>query len=310
MSQRLLHSESGFIRSLQISSNNLFAFVEGGLDRSFYDRILHHSLSDKNVRYEVRAAQELPSATGGKMSTLSFFKSLRKRGNLAGVNFEKKFSYVFFLDKDIDDLSRKKIRSQHVIYTDTYDLEGHLFKCGDLSRAIADACGITFGQASAFIGNQSKWIDAVVENWKEWTILCIISQLKSINSGCTFDRASAINPDLIQATDINSLDEFKEILQQRLVLSKKDFEKLYSNLDRRISSSISSGDSLRYFKGKWLKLLTQKHVSASLTIAGATLNGVGEKVTTSLLAQVGVLHGCKCCTPYRENLEPIIRHVI
>jgi hypothetical protein len=302
---RLVHSENGFLRSLEISANNFFMFVEGGLDRSFCDRLLRLQFNQSTVRHQVIAAKELPESTGGKPTLIKLFKQLRSKGKLVSNAFGKKFVCLFFFDKDIDDLRRRKFRSDHCVYTSTYDLEGHLFSCGDLYRAIADACGITFVQASSLISDQTIWIRDCVSRWKDWITLCVISQLRSTNIGCTYDRNSAINPNLVSQTDLASLKEYQIKLQASLNLDAESFKRLYEIYEKKVQKSIADGRPLLLFKGKWLKTLIEIDLRSRNQVADANLNSAGDRVVSTLVAQVGNHELCVCC----ESFLPQIKRV-
>jgi hypothetical protein len=303
---RLRHSQAGQIRAFQISEDKFFAYVEGGLDRSFYDRILESLFQGRNIGFKVIAAKELPSQTGGKPSLLKYFKFLRREGKLHGEAFGKKFVCAFFADKDIDDLSRKMLRSPHIIYTPTYDLEGHLLSCGDLIRAVADASGITRDQAQILLGSQSNFLADFAAKWKEWTTLCIISQLNSVNSGSTYDRVSAVNPNFIDSTDEVALTTFKLSLRAKLGLSESEFQTLFDKYERLVIREIELGRPLRYFKGKWFIVGLQNHAMARLLVPDASINSLGEKVMTALVSQVAINFAtCRCSSTFSEFLKPL-----
>ena len=187
---RLTHSSGGFVRSLQLSSARVFAFVEGRLDRSFFDRVLSQVCNPTAIAYRVFAMKELPGGTGGKSALISTFRRFRQSGLLACTAFGKSMICIFFADKDSDDFTRKQLRSPHLLYSPTYDLEGHLFSCGDLTRALADACGITTDQARLLVPDASAWLHSAATHWKDWIALCLVSQARAVNCGCTYDRTS------------------------------------------------------------------------------------------------------------------------
>ncbi|NRR29857.1 DUF4435 domain-containing protein [Oxalobacteraceae bacterium] len=293
-----------------MSKQDIFVFVEGGLDRSFYDRLLHNEISRKNISYEIRAAKELPGETGGKSTLLSFFQSLKNLGKLTDESLGKKFSCIFFLDKDIDDFSRKKIKSPHVIYTSTYDLEGHLISCGDLILAIADSCGITRIQATKLIGNQNDFLKNSILNWQDWVTLCMISQVESINIGCTYERGSAINEDGVSDVDHVKLNKFKISLALKLALSEDDFENLYLQYRNRLTREISKGNFLRFFKGKWFGFILQQHMNKHLKIPDANQNSIGDKVMVALLGQVASKSPCCCCEPFCQAIDKVTENFL
>lgn len=302
---RLVHSENGFIRSLEISTINFFAFVEGGLDRAFYDRLLELNFDGKNIKHEVIAAKELPGETGGKIRLLALFKQLRSKSKLASNSFGKRFACVFFFDKDVDDLKRTKIRSNHCIYTEGYDLEGHLFTCGDLHRAIADACGITKSQANSLIGDQSIWLQSCVARWKEWVTLCLMQRVEGVNCGCTYERVSDLNANLINPTDLNKLVYYQNKLQILLNLNSTNFKKLYKRYEDKITQSIINNKPLSFFKGKWLRTLIELDLGSRNQIPNMSLNGAGERVVSTLVSQVGNHVSCRCCGIFSPKILKI-----
>src|ERR1035437_1610354 len=102
---RLVHSDvKAYLRYIQTSRHQLFAFVEGPSDRFFYDRICAVASSGSGVTYQIVTAAELPGGTGGKPGLLNFHSELATRKKLFH-NFKGKFiGAIFFFDKDVDDL--------------------------------------------------------------------------------------------------------------------------------------------------------------------------------------------------------------
>lgn len=303
---RIVHSQGGFIRSLQMSSIKVFAFVEGRLDRSYFDRLLPSAISVLGVKHRVIAVKELPAGTGGKPALLATFRDFRKRGLLRISAFGKTMVCVFFADKDADDFCRSQLRSPHLIYSSTYDLEAHLYTCADIHRALADACGLTVEQATILMPDPKAWLLNAAQAWREWIALCLISQQKKENCGCTYDRPSQVNPDPFSPPNRLQVEEFKTRLSHRLALNRSEFDKLFSTAIRRVDFSIASGEPLRYFKGKWLSHLIQRHLESQPRPPDANFNGVGERLCSTLVAQVAQRVQCACCTPYIARLNSVI----
>lgn len=306
---RLTHSSGGFARSLQMSSARFFAFVEGGLDRPFFDRLIAGVCGPHSVRHQVIAVREIPGSAGGKIALISLFREFRSGGKLLTTAFGKSMVCAFFADKDTDDFSRTQLRSDHLFYTSTYDLEAHLFSCGDLQRAVADSCGITLQQAKTLIPSQNGWLVDVATNWKDWTVLCLISQTRRVNCGCTYDRASAVNINPLGQPDAIALESFKGKLATSLGISRNDFDKLFVRVERRVTAALRGGHPLRYFKGKWLLHVLQRHLEASQRPVDAVVNSAGEKVITALLSQVANHAGCQCCAPFAPGLGALAARV-
>lgn len=304
---RLTHSLGGFIRAIQMSSAQLFAFAEGRLDRSFFDRLLARNCGDAKIKFQVFASKELPGDTGGKPRLLSAFKQFRSRGLLKCTAFDKRMACIFFADKDADDYLRTRLRSSHLVYSPTYDLEGHLHACADMHRALADSCGITLEQARNLLGDSQTWLDNAASSWRDWIALCLISQQHKVNCGCTFDRASPINTrPPFSGPDTTLLNQFKDSLAAGIGITRDAFDKLYSRTLKSVDASLHAGQPMRYFKGKWLHHLMRQFISSANRPADMNANAVGEQLNTALVAQVGERSMCRCCSVYVSALDPIL----
>jgi hypothetical protein len=303
---RLTHSAGGFLRSLQISSTQVFAFVEGRLDRPFFDRLLSQICSISVTEYKIFAMKELPSETGGKASLITMFQDFRKRGLLVHTAFGKSMVCLFLADKDCDDFTGKRLRSSHLVYSPTYDLEGHLFSCGNLTMALSDACGITTEQAKSLVPNAAVWLQTIAVNWKEWTALCMISQARGINTGCTFDRISQVNPNPLSTSDSAKVLAYKAELSAALAINQQELDSEFKAAVRRIERSIQIGNPMRYFKGKWLSHIIQRHLESKPRIPDANISGAGERLNISLVSQVAVHANCSCCSVYTKQIHAVL----
>ena len=250
---------------MQISRVQVFAFVEGGLDRPFAERMLKLFVKT-DIEVRVVAIRETPTATGGKLALLKHFRQLKRKGHLLATAWGKPFVSLFFLDKDADDVLKRKIKSKHVAYTSAYDLEGSLFACGNLSHALANTCLITREQSQAMIGDISQLLHDVSNCWSDWITLCLISQFKKKNVGCTFDRTSAVNTDPLLPPDATLLRQWKKSLQVGLGITVAEFDKLYQRFNRSVLHSISSGNPLRFLRESGLTLFFKKHLNRPLKL--------------------------------------------
>lgn len=302
---RLIHTASGKLRTMQISTAQVFAFVEGGLDRPFVERLLRLFARD-DTRVRVVAIKETSGGTGGKPALLGHFRRLKRKGHLLQTAWGKPFVSLFFVDKDADDVLRKLVRSPHVAYTPTYDLEGSLIACGDLTGALASTCLVTREQAEALIGDTNHLMSDLSMNWSDWITLCLVSQFKKKNLGCTFDRVSVINTDPLKPPDQTLLQQWKTKTRTGLAMSQNDFNRLYLRFKRVVNGSIKSGEPLRYFKGKWLNYALQKRLETQPRIPDANMNAVAERALSVLVSHVALHPNCLCCRHY----EPIIRDAL
>ena len=125
---------------MQLSTNNLFVFVEGWSDRYFYDTLAESRCTPVGLSHRVSTAQEISTRSVGKSGLLEFFEYLRRRGRLLSELQGKKTAIMFCFDKDVDDFRRVTKRSLHVFYTEHYDIENHLCIHGNILSAAAGRC--------------------------------------------------------------------------------------------------------------------------------------------------------------------------
>jgi len=282
---------------MQISSAQIFAFVEGGLDRPFAERVLNLFVASP-TKIRVVAIKETPGGTGGKPALLDHFRRLRRKGHLLATAWGKPFVSLFFLDKDADDALGKLIRSPHVAYTTNYDLESSLVSCGNLTQAVSDACHVTTAQAEGLLGNATELLHELSRNWADWITLCLISQYKKQNFGCTFDRISAININPLAPPDANELSIWKGKIRTQLGMTDGEFNKLYARFRRLVDTAAAEGHPLKYFKGKWLKHVLQRRVESQPRIPDASIGGLADRILSVLVSHVANSPNCQCCQHY------------
>lgn len=306
---RLTYSYGGFLRSMQMSSNKIFIFVEGGLDRAFMDRISARVCRPQDVGYRIYSSKELPGETGGKRVLVDFFEELSGGYHLACDAFDKKMYSLFLIDKDADDFSQRAIESPHVIYTKTYDLEGHLISCGEINRALSDAGDITIEQSNFLIPDPDALIVEFVKDWKYWIALCLISYANQIKCVCTFDKCSQINQGVFSGVDLDKLECHKNDLAERMGVEREVFDLQFGEVLAEVEDSISSGNPLRYFKGKWFHHLIQLYLESRPKIPDTNFNGIGEKILIAIKGQVDMLTSCRCSRYFEEPFEQALDFV-
>lgn len=303
---RLVHTEQGAARSMQISEAVVFAFVEGGLDRPFVDKILNHILNTDSAKHRVQAIKEITNGTGGKPALIAKFREFSEKNLLKKTAWKKTTISIFFLDKDADDYLNKKIESPHVIYTKSYDLEGDLFQAGDLTLAIADTCLLTHEQAKTVIQDKDSWLKSIALNWVDWITLCILSQKESIAIGCTYDRISDINTKESNKLDVDKLAAYQEKMALELNIPKEDFMQKYGVARQAVINSINNGEPLRFLKGKWLKSAIQEQASKPPRIPDSSTQGIGDRILSVLLGHVAQTMHCTCANRYSVFLKNLL----
>jgi hypothetical protein len=101
---------------------------------------------------------------------------------------------LFFVDKDIDDILRTKVRSEHVVYSKGYELENDLFAAGDLETAAASPRRLTARwHGPPLSPNTSDWRCAATEHWAAWVTMCLFGALLRSRAAATYRLASTIH---------------------------------------------------------------------------------------------------------------------
>jgi hypothetical protein len=161
-------------------------------------------------------------------------------------------------------------------------------------------------QAANAVPDQQGWLMSVAVHWKAWVTLCLISHVRRVNCGCTYDRPSAVNPHPIAAPDDAALESFKQRLTATLGIARADFDKLYRATELKVNAALKAGQPLRYFKGKWLLHVVQRHLESIPRVPDAAIQSAGDKVSAALIAQVGAHPGCRCCAPFQPGVGHLI----
>lgn len=251
---KLRYSKQGYRRRMQMSKSRLFVFVEGSSDRYVYSKIVDYECLSANISYEVVSAEELPKAAGGKQALLQFFDYLRRSSSLIDNFSGKKTASIFFLDKDVEDLSRRLRRSQHIVYTETYEIENYLFIYGDIVEAAASTAGLDIGSMRSGIGDAAEWRSRAAEQWKEWVAICLYSQTRlryNLGFRCYRKSKSEINEKAYGDIDRAKQQTFLGKLQESSGLSSVDFQCSFNRLRKKVNQIFSNENYDKIFKGKW-----------------------------------------------------------
>lgn len=282
---RLRYSQNGGVRALQISTAKIFVFVEGALDRACADKLLRAISRGVDGNYQVRSIKEY-SGTGGKTEVLKLFKHMRSKAMLDSDRLGKRCYLIFLLDKDADDLTRRIISSRHIVYTTTYDLEGQLFLAGEVHDALAAACFVTRADAVSLLPDKDNFTKSLARTWGEWVALCLLSTRLKVNCGCTFDRLSAVNEPFFNSSDPAKVSDFINEIANRRNLTATQALGRFRRVRKHHADSIESGHPFRYFKGKWLGCVLEKHVRTKNGIVDGNFNGVFDRVLAAVLGQI------------------------
>lgn len=236
-----------------MSRARLHVFVEGReLDGYVYGKVLQHECP-RPFEYTLKRADEVPgSGGGGKKELKKLHDWLRRQGALVSNFKGHRFACVVMLDKDIDDILRTKKRSSHVIYTPTYDLEGHVYLHGNLRDAIAASCSLDAARVSVSdYGDARRWALSAAGKWKDWVYLCVATQVLDSRGVCNFGVPSRVNNGFTGAADRSAVVAHEA---QVIAKSRCDPSKVASrqaSVQRMVDSRFATGRAPEAFKGKW-----------------------------------------------------------
>jgi hypothetical protein len=249
--QRLHHSYAGYLRSMQMSSTDLFVFVEGKqADSYFYGRILA-SIPGLRVHHEIRHARELPGTTGGKKALLSFFDYVRKRRELFSSFKGLNTTCIFCLDKDVDDIRRTKKRSLHVVYTEHYDVQNYIFLHGDLLTGAASAASVDPEILRSELSDSRGWCLRVAMQWREWISWCLCMLERKISGEANYRVVSSVQTRWCGPTDVVKYAALISKVATNRGIDEPVLKRSLEATARRVDRFVAAGQHHRIFKGKW-----------------------------------------------------------
>jgi hypothetical protein len=208
---------------------------------------------------------------------------------------------VFFLDKDIDDIEKRQKRSPHMVYTPTYDIEGLIFRYGDVIDASAAALSLP-RSATAYIGSAGAWCDAASRSWAEWTALCLCS--RSLRLGhANFGSTSRVNEPLHFPTDPMRVGAVLQELATAAGLSVATVKRRYKRRLARVQALATAGNIEAVFKGKWYADILCSELRARIPSARAR-DGLARAVYASLMSRLD--YGARWSAPFRDSVSALM----
>lgn len=254
---RLRHTPRGFRRYMQVSNHQLFTFIEGKEgDGYFYGRLCESVCSGSGHSYEQVVASQLPGAsTGGKRVLLTFFRYLRRAHFLVNDLQGKRTSVAFFLDKDIDDLERSRLRSRHVIYTEYYEVENYFYKHGDLANAAAAVASVDKRSLETGLGDLEVWRRSRAGLWSDWVVACVFCKTRGIRNQSNYRLTSRLNSPALSPTDAAKLATTIANIEADSGLLHDKFLTAYRRTTELVARLYASGNHDLVFRGKWYGVL-------------------------------------------------------
>lgn len=270
---RLAHSYPGYLRAMQMSSVQLFVFVEGRrLDPFFYGSICRTVPAVASC-YEIRHAAHLSGDGGGKAVLLEFFAYLRSKGQLIGSFKGKKTAAVFFLDKDLDDVRRTRKRSVHVVYTEYYDVQNHVFEHGDLVRGAAAAASADPQVLEPALRDSCSWCRRSALRWREWIALCLCTSEMGIACQANYRVTSRVQTRPSGPVDAGTHAQVVREAAGKAGVSALEFQQCLESRSRRVDRILREDRHHYVFKGKWFASILADELEELM--AGRPLDAVG-----------------------------------
>lgn len=302
--KRLTYSPRGHIRSIQLSRAGLHVFVEGrNVDCYIYGKILAHECGT-SFEHKITRADQLPNATAGGKSVLrEFFRSIRRAGALAGEFKGHKFSCLFFLDKDVEDLLGTRLRSKHVFSTPTYDVEGSIFLEAPIAEVVAAACSLDPAHVTSKL-NVTNWVETATANWREWVILCVTATFARCHGVANYASPSQVNPSPSSAPQTALVAAYESRLRASSPLNLTEFNKAFARAQRTVTRAYEGRNALSLFKGKWLAFILDDQVKLAFPVEHSRTKDFKSRVTGHV-AQAADPNGA-WCAPMRARVRMLV----
>lgn len=278
-------SSAGFRRRIQMSTAQLFAFVEGRSDRYVYGKLLDETCGGVGIRFFIFTAEEV-AESGGKRALLGLFDYLRKKDSLIDRSFgtASKVS-MFFLDKDVDDYRRTKKRSRHVVYTELYEIENYYFVYGDLAEAAAAAAGLDTSTVRAALPSYEDWRRRAARHWRKWVLLCLYARTRTPRGQISrfYNRpVSPLHEAAYAECDEHRYQEYVEQLRAASFLDGPGFAQSMRRLEIKLARLYEEGAHDRVFKGKWYIPFLVEDVRRIASDRSVKTSGLHDRLTTAL----------------------------
>lgn len=275
-SNRPTHSNlASFLRSLQMSNKRLFVFVEGtDNDPFFYGSLCSVALSGTNILYVVMNSKNIPECSAGKKGLIDLFNYLNSKSSLFSNHKGKKTGILFFLDKDIDDLTDVHIDSDHVVYTYYYEVENHIIEHGDLRHGCAVAASIDPQELAKCIGDTKEWLKNTAYSWIDWVNFCVFSKMAKLdNCPLNYNRPSQFNNQSLGTVNQAEYQRCLAIIKSESGLSDSEFLIEFKRISQIVKNLYEKGEYGKVFKGKWYKYFLNEHIRQLAKTTSGNVDG-------------------------------------
>lgn len=274
----------GYLRRIQMSRHQVFVFVEGKeTDGFFVGGLCQRAFASRNHSYQVNTAAELSNEGGGKDVLIKFYRYLRSRRCLDTTLNGKRTQVLFFLDKDLDDFTKEKCRSKHVLYTTFYDIQNHLFRAGDFVRSVACACSVPQDAVRTHPRFGTDWCADATARWRVWATLCFFCQLHRIRYP-NYRVLSQVNMPQNGGVDRGKCRQTFRDIYQRTGWTLPAFSCMFRAAKSTVDRLYARGEADRVFKGKWYSQILELDLREDGQFRNAQIDGVANRMPACLAA--------------------------
>lgn len=260
-------------------------FVEGKHhDAVYYERLLNESpeLSSAGVRI-MRSTEvsDVEVSTGGKSAVLALHDHFDEEGSLSIPTNDATKHMVFLLDRDYDQFEGKLCSSKHVIYTHATDVEGEIYRQGDLSRALATVFSLTTDEVKELTTTVGNFSFELAIRWRHWITMCIA--VGPLRSRCSVapSKPSKINVDIYGKFDAKAYSHHRLEMMRTSQVENPE-EKLVS-ITNLVDEVYEKGAYFRLIKGKLIPGFIVHLVSLRHTVNQRDLAAKATQLTLAML---------------------------
>jgi hypothetical protein len=299
----LRHSYGGYLRSMEMSSTKLFVFVEGIQSDPFFYGSICTTVLNSEISFDVVTANQIPGNAGGKSALMKFFEFLRQKKALVTVLGGINTTSLFFVDKDIDDILRKKKKSPHLVYTKYYDVQNYLFLHGDIEKALCAAASINPNHLIGQNFDAVTWTKSASALWSEWVALCIYVAISDLRCSANYGIPSKIQSRPFGSTDLSLYNKETRELARKI---GTPVSTLRANIDLEVKSfekRLSKSDHHKLFKGKWFSPILADNLASILGSIPYNKNGLSARLPSAIAATLDFNQ------PWADHIKVPIRDI-
>ncbi len=142
--------------------------------------------------------------------------------------------------------------SEHIVYTETYEIENYFFIHGAPSEVAAASASLEVQSIRNTRGDYGVWRRRAATKWKNWVRLCLFSKTCSIEPMPNYRLSrSPINAGVCGPVKRTEYKRYLLDLQNESHLLPDEFKRSFERLCRKVDRIYSAGQHDRIFKGRW-----------------------------------------------------------